>query len=130
MSCFVPIITQKLARLQQQQQITQTPAPAKGLLCSKAAIFLFRSAPKIKYVPHRKQQPYYACSNELFNTQAPLKKFSCNKLTGEGWMDFGWEVCSLLLHRELPPSARHRKFETDWGKKKKGGIKNLLGQTH
>lgn len=35
-------------------------------------------------------------------------------------MDFGWEVCSLLLHRELPPSARHGKFETDWeGKKKK-----------
>lgn len=34
-------------------------------------------------------------------------------------MDFGWEACSLLLHRELPPSARHRKFEPDWGGKKK-----------
>lgn len=45
-------------------------------------------------------------------------------------MDFGWETCSLLLHRELPPSARHRKFEPDWGGKKKGDIKNNLGQTH
>lgn len=41
-------------------------------------------------------------------------------------MDFGWEVCSLLLHRELPPSARHGKFETDQEGKKKETSKTFL----
>lgn len=68
-------------------------------------------------------------SYELFNTQAPKEEFFCDELIGEGWMDFGWEVCSLLLHGELLLSARHGKLETDWEEKKRD-IKNLLGQTH
>lgn len=101
---------QKIALPQQQQQITKNTALARGLLCSKVAIFLRRFSQKeiCTQALHRKQQSYYAHSNEVFNTQAPKDGFSCNKLIKHWRRLDRFQTVGLLtpIAQELLPSAR------------------------
>jgi len=78
----------------------------------------------------RKQQPYYAHSKELLNTEAPKDDFSCNKLIKHWRRLDGFETVGLLtpIAHELLPSTSYREKREMIGEKRKEKSKNLLGQ--
>lgn len=128
MSCFVPIITQKLARLQQQQQITQTPAPAKGLLCSKAAIFLFRSAPKSSMYLTGSNSPTMHVQMNCLTHKPPWKSFPVTNWLGKaGWILDGRSAhCCCTGNSHQVPDTENLKLIGE--KKKKEASKTFLGK--
>lgn len=85
MSCFVPIITQKLALLQQQQQITQSPALARWLLS-----YFCAALPQNKHVQKHlrgSNSPTMHVQMNCLTHKLPRKSFPVmNWLEKAGWI--------------------------------------------
>lgn len=85
MSCFVPLITQKLALLQQQQQTTQSPAPARGLLS-----YFCAGLPQNKHVQKHlrgSNSPTMHVQMNCLTHKLPRKSFPViNWLEKAGWI--------------------------------------------